>query len=294
MQVLPENENFLRLEDTFANFAKAQSVVLPVPYEATTTYNRGTVNGPAAILAASHQVELYDEELDREPFTVGVATLPPVQFQDNPDHEAALDAIGERGRAVMQTGKFLLSLGGEHSITIPLVERAVEVFPDLGVLQLDAHSDLRDSYEGSAYNHACVMARVNEMCDFVGIGVRSGIAGERGELRPGARLFYAHEMRQDPQWPDKVLDALPENVYLTLDLDYFDPAIMPAVGTPEPGGFHWHETLQFLRLLFEERNVVACDVVELAPIDGLVHPDFLAAKLVYKLIAYRFFARIVS
>lgn len=294
MQVLPENENFLRLEEAYANFAKAQAVVLPVPYEATTTYNQGTVDGPAAILAASHQVELYDAELDLEPFTVGVATLPSMQFGEKEDHEAALDAIGLQGKAVMQTGKFLLALGGEHSITIPLVEQAAEVFPELGVLQLDAHSDLRDSYEGSSYNHACVMARVNEICDFVGVGVRSGIAGERGDLRPGARLFYAHEMRRDPQWPDKVLDSLPENVYLTLDLDYFDPSIMPAVGTPEPGGFHWNETLQFLHALFEEHNVVACDVVELSPIDGLVHPNFLAARLVYKLIAHRFFARIAS
>ena len=294
MQVLSENENFLRLEATFANFAKAQAVVLPVPYEATTTYNQGTVGGPAAILTASHQVELYDEELDREPFTVGVATLPPLQFSDAQEHEAALASIGQRGKAVMETGKFLLSLGGEHSITIPLVQQAAEIFPDFAVLQLDAHSDLRDSYDGSAYSHACVMARVNDICDFVGVGVRSGVAGEREGLRPGARLFYAHEMRQDSQWPERVLDSLPENVYLTLDLDFFDPSIMPAVGTPEPGGFRWGETLQFLRMLFEERNVVACDVVELSPIPGLVHPDFLAARLVYKLIAYRFFARLVA
>ncbi len=291
MQTLPKSENFLELDDTLSNFQKAQAVVLPVAFEKSTTFRQGTRRGPKAILAASRHLEDYDDELDVEPCQVGIATVLPMTFE-GVKLEAGLAKIQRVAGKVMRTGKFLLSLGGEHSITIPLVKEANKVFERLSVLHLDAHSDLRDSYQGSAVNHACVMARINEICDFVSLGLRSGLKDEGKNIRPGARLFYAFDMMRDPDWVEKALESLTDNVYLTIDLDYFDPSIMPAVGTPEPGGFLWYETMEFLRTLFHEKNVVAADVVELCPIDNLVHADMLAAKLVYKLIAYKFFARI--
>lgn len=290
LESLNPEENFLGLAGDLCQFQRAQAVILPVPYEATTTYVQGTANGPGRILLASQEVELYDNELDCDPCSVGVATLAPMQFEDT-DHEGALDSIAERAEIIQETGKFMIALGGEHSISIPLIIQSAAQFPGLSVLHLDAHSDLRDTYQGSRKNHACVMARVNEVCDFVSIGLRSGIQHEAQGLRPGARLFYAHEMVQRDTWMEEAILHLAENVYLTIDLDFFDPAFMPAVGTPEPGGFGWYETLAFLHQVFRERNVVACDIVELSPISGMVHPDFFAAKLCYKLIGYKFYAR---
>lgn len=288
MTTLPRSENFLGIEEKYSSFESAQAVILPIPYEGTTTYMKGTVDGPAAILSASQQIEFFDDELRAEPCKSGIATAPALSFHGQ-SHEQALTKIGAEAASIMNSGKFFVGLGGEHSVTIPIVQEAAKIFSNLSVLQLDAHSDLRDSYEGSKLNHACVMARVNECCDFVSVGLRSGIIDEEKNLRPGARLIYANDMIGNNKWHQIVLDALSENVYITLDLDFFDPSVMPALGTPEPGGFHWYETLAFLKKVFAEKNVVACDVVELCPIEGLVHPDYFAAKMVYKLISYKFF-----
>lgn len=288
MITLPQAKNFLGLEERYADLLGARAAILPIPYEATTSYLHGSQHGPAAILTASQQVEFFDDELDLEPRDAGITTLEPLAFK-RLSHEAALAHIRQSAARVMEAEKFLVSLGGEHSITIPLVQAANEMFDNLSVLQLDAHSDLRDSYEGSKFNHACVMARVNETCPFAGIGLRSGILGERKSIRKDARLVYAREMAGDSEWQDAVLNTLTDNVYLTIDLDFFDPAVMPAVGTPEPGGFNWYETLAFLRRVFREKHVVAADVVELLPMPHQIHADFFAAKLVYKLIAYKFY-----
>lgn len=294
MQTLPQNENFLGLDASCSNFATARGLILPIPYEGTTTYMKGTANGPQAILATSQQIEFYDDEFGSEPCMAGIATLPPLTFDETSavwrnglSHETALEKIGAAAAEAMQTGKFFIALGGEHSITIPIVQQASKRFPGLSVLQLDAHSDLRDSYEGSPTNHACVMARINECCPFVGVGLRSGIINEEKTIRPDAHLIYAREMVHDKSWHEQVLERLSPTVYLTVDLDYFDPSVMPAVGTPEPGGFYWYDTLEFLRKLFAQKNVIGCDVVELSPIRGLIHPDFFAARLVYKLFAYK-------
>ncbi len=287
MQYLNQNENFLGLVDELAAFETAPTVVWPLPYEATTTYATGTNAGPAAILAASQQVEFWDEELDSEPSEKGICTL--AQFNcAGLNHEKALNKLADEAERLFAEDKFVLSLGGEHSVTIPLVQQAAKYWQNLSVLQLDAHSDLRESYEGSPLNHACVMARVAETCPFVSVGLRSGIQSERRNLRPDSRLIYAWQMQRDQSWMDKTLAALAENVYITFDLDFFDPSIMPAVGTPEPGGFFWYETLALLRRVFAECNVIACDIVELKPIAGLQHPEFLAAKLAYKMIGYKF------
>ncbi len=291
VETLPPEKNFLALEPDLSNFQKSQAVILPVPYEASTTLMEGTQKGPEAILAVSSHLEDYDDELDVEPCSVGIATLPPVNFE-GVSGEEALKRIEIQAYKVYHTGKFLLALGGEHTITVPLVRAAYESFDRLSVLLLDAHSDLYPEYQGSKYNHACTAARIHDVCDFVGIGIRSSLKEQEQQLRPASRLYYANDMVRDPDWPEKVLDQLSDTVYLSIDLDFFDPAVMPAVGTPEPGGFLWYESLEFLRLLFENKNVVACDVVELCPVEGLIHPNIFAAKLVYKLIAYRFFARI--
>ena len=287
MKTLGVEDNFLGLSEAESAYNTARAVILPLPYEKTTSYKQGTAAGPQAILSASQQVEFYDDELRAEPRKVGIATVAAPDFTGL-SHEAGLEKIAEVAGLLFDDGKFVVSLGGEHSVTIPLVREVVRRHPDVSVLQLDAHSDLRRSYEGSPLNHACVMARVDELCDFVAVGLRSGIAGEEEGLRSGSRLFYACEMVRDSSWQQKALDALGEKVYLTLDLDFFDPAIMPAVGTPEPGGFHWYETLAFLREVFREKEVVACDVVELMPQPGQHHADFLAAKLVHRLLGYRF------
>ncbi|MFQ5630825.1 MAG: agmatinase [bacterium] len=286
IKTLPQNENFLGLDENHSNFEKAQAVILPIPYEGTTTYVKGTAKGPAAILSASQQIEFFDDELDAEPCKSGIATLPALSFARQ-SHEQALAKIGEAVKVFLEAGKFFVGLGGEHSITIPIVQEAVKMFSGLSVLQLDAHSDLRNSYAGSRLNHACVMARVNECCDFVSVGLRSGIKNEKDYIRDGAHLVYAKDMVGKKDWQQFVLDALSDTVYLTFDIDFFDPSIMPAVGTPEPGGFQWYESLAFLKEVFAQKKVVACDMVELCPIERLVHPSVLAAKLVYKLIGYK-------
>jgi len=288
--------NFLGLESKLPNYPNARVAILPLPYEATTSYGAGTKRGPAAIIKASQQVEFFDEELNLEPCQVGIATAkaPRFSFKKNKKSQGApvVRMIAGACRKLMNDGKFVIGLGGEHTVTVGMVQAMHEKYSDLWVVQLDAHSDLRDQYAGSPYSHACAMARVNEFCPFIGLGIRSGIIGERERLKPPSRIYYAHEMRQlgATRWMEEVFSLVGTHVYLTIDLDFFNPAEMPAVGTPEPGGFGWYETLDFLRELFIRREVVGCDVVELMPLKGISGPDFFAARLAYKLIGYKFFA----
>ncbi len=276
---------FLDLPDEHSDPTRARFAVLPIPYEGTTTYGQGTKGGPRAILEASTQVELYDEELEAEPYQNGITTLPEV-VPHAADPEAAVKTVRQACSAAMQQGKFVVGLGGEHTVTVGLVEAMHEKFPGMSVLQLDAHSDLRDSYQGSRYNHACVMARVSGICPFVGVGIRSAIPDEKKNLGVNSRIFYAHELRQSSNWQAEVVSALGDPLYITIDLDFFDPAIVPAVGTPEPGGFFWDETLQLLRAVARSRRIIGFDVVELSPRPGWPASDFLAAKLTYKLMGY--------
>ncbi|HEX9886885.1 MAG TPA: agmatinase [Longimicrobiales bacterium] len=286
---------FLGLDDEASAFEPARAVVLPVPYEATTSWGSGTRNGPRALLEASRYVELYDREMDLEPAGVGIHTLPAVELtRAGPDaamaelrraYDRVLDACGDR---------FLVMLGGEHSISAPAIlahaERAQREGAHLTVLQMDAHADLRASYEGTESSHASAMARVIDRVDLVSVGVRALCSEEVEVARAadGVTLVWADDMWRDDAWMDRAIEALGPRVYLTFDVDYLDPSLMPSTGTPEPGGGDWYRTLTFLRRVFREREVVGCDVVELAPIPGLNAPDFLAAKLVYKLLAYRF------
>jgi agmatinase len=281
---------FGAIEQDSGSFERAQAVVLPIPFERTTSYVRGTRNGPREIIAASSQVELYDEELGREICDVGIHTLPGMESP----FAATEDAFAEMRRVaawLAGAGKFFVALGGEHALTAPLVAGVAERHPGVTVLQIDAHADLRDSYMGDRHSHASAMRRVLEFAPCVQVAIRNLSAPEVDAI-PGlaTTMFYDWNMREDPDWMQRVVDRLGEEVYITIDCDGIDPAVMPAVGTPEPGGLNWRELLTLLKLVTSRRTVVAADVVELCPIPGFVAPNFLAARLVYKLIGYRFFA----
>lgn len=281
---------FGALEQDADSFDRARAIVLPIPFERTTSYVPGTKNGPREIIAASSQVELYDEELGREICDIGIHTLPAMELPFART-EDALDEIQRTASWLVGAGKFFVALGGEHALTAPLVAGSVAHHPGLSVLQIDAHADLRDSYMGDPRSHASAMRRVLEHAPCVQVGIRNLSAPEAAAVAAlQTTMFYDWNMREDPRWMDRAVEALGDPVYITIDCDGLDPAIMPAVGTPEPGGLTWHETLALLKLVMTRRRVVACDVVELCPLPGLAAPNFLAARLVYKLIGYRFFS----
>lgn len=274
-------------------FDAARVAVLPVPFEATVSYGGGTAKGPEAILRASTQVELYDEQMRIEPFRCGVWTDAPLEGLAG-GTERSVRAIERRFGELMDAGKWVVMLGGEHSITPGGVAAAAKRRPGLHVVQLDAHADLRQEYEGDRFSHACAMARCVEHAPVRAIGIRNYCIDEAAWIRrgiPGYGIVHAWEM-EDESWTGRALDGLDgKPVYLTIDLDYFDPGIIPATGTPEPGGGTWWPTLRFLGALFERTEVVACDLVELAPAEGLHHADFTAARLAYKLIGIKFGGR---
>lgn len=283
-------------QDVATDYDRARVVILPIPYEATTTYRRGCENGPAAILDASQQVEYYDEELEQEVWPVGIYTHESIADTRNGHSvsaEVMLDATQTTVEKLIADGKFVIGLGGEHSITTGIVAayRGGEPFT---VVQIDAHGDLRHEYEGSIHNHACIMRRVVDMnIPTVQIGIRS-ICKEEAELIKAKNLtvFRAREIAAQPDWIDRAVASIPtRNVFFTIDLDGIDPTLIPAVGTPEPGGLNWYALLTFFRRVFERHHVIGCDVMELAPIADSVVSEFTAAKLVYKLIGYQALAQ---
>ena len=273
---------------TTTDFERARVVILPVPLDRTTSYVPGTRNGPREILQASSHMELWDEEVGVDIHNVGLFTLPEMELPFG-ELQPLMDEIRRVAAEILARDKFLVTLGGEHSITPPLVAAAAARHPGLHVLQIDAHADLRDCYMGTPHNHACAMRRSLEHAPVTQVGIRS-MSTEEAEAAPrlATRIFYDHSMRQDPNWVQQVVGSLGDPVYVTIDVDGMDPAIMPATGTPEPGGLTWYETLALLRAIFTQRRVVACDVVELSPLPGLMAPNFLCAKLIYKMIVYRF------
>lgn len=280
-------DSFLGIPAAESRFEDCPVVILPVPYEATVSYGTGTRNGPRAIIHASRFLELFDHELDSQPYEVGIHTLPELMLPDSGPGEA-LGELKKAINALLDWGKFVIMIGGEHSTSGPAIRAHVGRMTkgDLSVLQLDAHTDLRAEYEGTPFSHACAMHMVHDRVKLVPVGIRSMTAEERALVRrDNIPIVFGHELRSD-DWIDRVLNSLGENVYVTFDIDYFDPSLMPSTGTPEPGGGEWYPTLQLLERVFEEKNVVGCDVVELAPIPGLNAPDVLAAKLVYKMIGF--------
>jgi len=270
------------------SFDESKVVILPVPVDRTTSYIPGTRNGPREILQASSHMELWDEEVGTDVHAVGIFTLPEMEL---PFGELAplMDEINRVASEILSRDKFLVTLGGEHSITPPLVAAAAKKYPGLSVLQIDAHADLRDCYMGTTHNHACAMRRTLEHAPITQVGIRSMSTEEAAVASSLATsIFYDVTMRDDPAWIDRVVSTLRDPVYITIDVDGIDPAIMPSTGTPEPGGLSWYETLALLRATIRQRKVIACDVVELSPIPGLLAPNFLCAKLVYKILTYRF------
>ena len=270
------------------SFDDSKVVILPVPVDRTTSYVPGTRNGPREILEASSHMELWDEEVGADVSGVGIFTLPQMELPFG-ELQPLMDEIERVASEILARDKFLVSLGGEHSITPPLVAAAAKKYPGMHVLQVDAHADLRDCYMGTINNHACAMRRSLEHAPVTQVGIRSMSTEEAHAVKDlETRIFYDVSMRDDPNWIDAVVGSLGDPVYITIDVDAFDPAIMPATGTPEPGGLSWYEMLGLLRATFRKRRVVACDVVELSPLPGLRAPNFLCAKLVYKLLAYKF------
>lgn len=291
-KTLGSRSNFLGIGTSHSTWKHARVAILPIPFEQTVSYGKGTSRGPAAILKASRYVEFYDEETGRDiSREVGIATLPPLALGSKKGKQA-VEAIGLRAAKLHRAGKFVLSLGGEHTVTQALVRAYSRFYPDLSVVQIDAHSDLRASYQGSRYSHASVMARVCEFLDprkIVQVGIRALCSEEAKFIRRrGVTTFYAHDIRRQSRgdWQRRAVSKLSRNVYVTFDVDGLDPSVMPATGTPEPNGLFWDETMRFLKLLGSRRRVVGCDVVEFAPVRGIHHADLAAAKLVSKMINY--------
>lgn len=278
--------NFAGLSPPLSDLQTARVVILPVPYDSTTDWRCGARDGPMAIIDASQYLEFYDHELDREPCRVGIHTLPELRPSMRGPQET-IQRVHQAASELVREGKFVVMLGGEHSVTLGTVRAFKEEFPHLSVLQLDAHADLRDEYEDSQYSHACVMRRVVECCPIVQVGIRSLSLEEHLFMEEQKmRAFFAEERPLDQHSLDEIVAALSADVYITVDLDVLDPSIMAAVGTPEPGGMGWHEVLRLLRHVAENRRVVGCDLVELCPDEGPSSCAFLAARLAYKLIGY--------
>ncbi len=279
--------NFGDIDREFSGFEKSKIVILPVPYEATTTYRKGTQKGPEAIIEASRNIELYDEETDSEPYKVGIHTLK--EFREGFDNpQKMIKALADKVQGLFSLGKLVIALGGEHTITLGMVEGLRREEKDFSILILDAHADLRNSYEGTKYSHACGARRLIEENRILQVGIRSLCQEEADFIKKkDLKLFYAKDIVGKEDWMEEVISRLSNKIYLSIDLDFLDPSIMPAVGTPEPGGLGWYETLKFLRLLTKEKKILGIDVVELCPIPSDIPSSFAAAKLIYKLIAYR-------
>ncbi|MEK7283894.1 MAG: agmatinase [Acidobacteriota bacterium] len=282
--------NYGGLDEAHASLDKARVVILPVPYDRTASYMKGTAKGPDAIIAASRFMELYDDELDADPYTIGIHTAPPVSGNDD-EPEVMTRKVEEATARYLEQGKMAVVVGGEHSVAVGAIMAYHKKHPRLSVIQLDAHGDLRSTYEGSEFNHACAMHHFAGRLPTLQVGIRS-ISREERDLIREKRLMVipARDFVARPQIALEAVDRLTEEIYLTIDVDYFDPAIMPATGTPEPGGPGWYDTLALIREICRRKRLVGFDVNELRPLGEDVAPDFLAAKLIYKILGYRFFA----
>ena len=278
-------DNFLGLDARSSDYRSARFAVLPIPYDATTSYSVGTREGPRAIISASQQVELYDEELGRESYRAGVATLDPVE-PDVSGPEATIEAIFQAARKPVRDDKLLIGIGGEHSVSYGLIKAVKAKYSKLSVLQIDAHADLRDGYQGSPFSHAAVMRRVHDLkVPAVGVGIRNYSQDEARFIAKAKKpIISARDCRETDDWIERALAPLTDNVYLTIDIDGFDPAYAPGTGTPEPGGLDWYQVADLLAALFKARRVVAADLVEVRPIPPNTVTEFLAAKLLYRLI----------
>jgi agmatinase len=267
------------------NYSESAIIIVPVPYDETSTWIRGADNGPDAILEASVNLEFYDIETASEAHLHGINTVEPVLEKETP--ESHVNEVHKRISSLLNDQKFPVVIGGNHTVSIGSIKAFSEFYKDLSVLQLDAHADLRQEYEGSVFNHACAMARAREFAPVVQVGIRS-MSVEETPFVNRDRIFYSFELYYDKSKYNRAIEKLSENVYITIDLDVFDPSIMPSTGTPEPGGPEYFELMHFLRDVIRNKNVVGFDVVELCPSKTNKSPDFIAAKIIYQLLSYRF------
>lgn len=277
--------NFCGLAPEFSDYGKSMFVVVPVPYDLTTTYQGGARRGPAAILDASANMELYDEELGKETYACGIHTR--AAMEPNAAGPAEMNKAIEREIApIVADGKIPVLLGGDHSVSLGAVKAVAGAWPELSVLHLDAHADLRDSYQGSPFSHACIGRRIAEFLPLVQVGIRSMSAPEAGFLKTSSVVSISADAYKKTDITKKIVGNLKKDVYITLDIDVFDPSIMPSTGTPEPGGLLWKDVLDIIREVSRTCNVLGFDIVELSPLPGIVAPDFLASKLIYRIMGY--------
>ncbi|MDP8299612.1 MAG: agmatinase [Candidatus Tantalella remota] len=280
---MEQYSSFTGPEGSQKDIGSAKIVVLPVPYDKTSTWIKGADKGPFAILEASPQLEMYDIETDTEPCDQGIYTHPPMVLSDVP--EDMVREVEMKVKELLDADKFVVTLGGEHSVSVGPIRAHSFRYNDFCVLNLDAHTDLRDEYEGSRYNHACTMARAQEVAPIVHAGIRS-VSREEKDKVDMDKVFLARDIASSSTWIQDIINRLSDNVYVTIDLDAFDPAYMPSTGTPQPGGFNWYQVTALLKKVTENRNVVGFDVVELCPNETNKAPDILAAKLIYKFLGY--------
>ncbi|MEN6320238.1 MAG: agmatinase [Syntrophaceae bacterium] len=278
--------NFGGIDPAFPTFEEATFIVIPIPYDLTSTYQSGSRRGPHAILDASGNMELYDEELCKETYLAGIYTLPFLESDARGPGEMG-NAIRHAIADVLNVDKIPVILGGEHSVTFGVVQAMKEKYPNISVLQLDAHADLRNYYQCSPYSHASVGRRISEICPLIQAGIRSMSVEEAAFLKEGTvKSFSADFILEERNWLDSICEHVNGDIYITIDIDVLDPSIMPATGTPEPGGIYWKDVLRLVREVSKRCTVRGFDVVELSPIPGMVAPDFLAAKLVYRIMGY--------
>jgi agmatinase len=281
------NKNYADIPNKFAIKENAKIVLIPVPYDGTSTWQKGADKGPKAFLNASKNMELYDIETDSEVYKKGIFLANPIT--DNASPEDMVNAVYSKTKDFLIREKFVTLFGGEHSVSIGSIRAMNEFHDNLTVVQIDAHADLRKEYEGSVYNHACAMYEANQNTNLIQIGIRSMDVSEKLVMNTD-KVFFAHDMVQDEYWADAAIELMTKNVYITIDLDAFDSSLVPSTGTPEPGGLFWYETLAFLKQIFSTKNVVGFDIVELCPNETDKSSDFLAAKLYYKMLSYKFYS----
>ncbi|MBS2213280.1 agmatinase [Carboxylicivirga mesophila] len=276
------------IDDKYISLDEAEILLQPIPYDGTSTWGKGADKGFEVFINTTPNLEFYDIETDSEVYQKGIHILPAIDENRSP--EQVYEAVYAKTKELLELNKFITFFGGEHSVSIGAIEAYREKYDNLTVLQLDAHSDLRPSYMGSEYNHACALHKASKTTNLVQVGIRSMDVIEKPFINK-EKCFFAENIYGTEEWMDNCIELMTDDVYLTIDLDAFDPSIMPSTGTPEPGGLSWDTTMRFLKRVFEKKNIVGFDIVEFAPIDGLHAPDFLVAKLYYKLISYKFFAK---
>jgi agmatinase len=278
-------KTFGGIEEEYAGYQKASVLLQSIPYDGTSTWGKGADKGFPAFLDAAENMELYDIETDSEVYTRGIHILPEINIKTSP--KAVFDKVYSNTIELIRTKKFLTFIGGEHSVSIGILKAFYESYPGITIVQLDAHADLRPSYLGSPYNHACALHDASRHANVIQIGIRSMDSSELPFLKKD-KCFFTSDIMDSDEWMDEALALISEKVYITFDLDGLDPSIMPGTGTPEPGGLQWYQTLKFLKRIFAERNVLGFDLVELAPQEGDRRSEFLTAKLYYKMLSYKF------